>query len=216
MDLSPYVAMPGGWEVKALTLGIIAKKIFVERMLVRKREELFDIVNKTQVVKKDDVDDDMPMPWLIVDECLPYNSQITTNIGIVEIGDIIENESKYKNKNLKVLGYDKINKKFDYFNITKTYKKNIREIIEITTETGNKIKCTPDHKVLTDKSFVEAKDAENLATPIYQNYSQDKKCVIARLIGHLYGDGWLSNTKPRQAGFSSNQDTINLKKLKMI
>lgn len=68
MDLSPYVAMPGGWEVKALTLGIIAKKIFVERMLVRKREELFDIVNKTQVVKQDEVKDDMPMPWLIVDE----------------------------------------------------------------------------------------------------------------------------------------------------
>lgn len=69
MDLSPYVAMPGGWAVKALVLGIIAKKIFVERMLVRKREELFDIVNKTQVVKKDEVQDDMPMPWLIVDEC---------------------------------------------------------------------------------------------------------------------------------------------------
>jgi hypothetical protein len=60
--------MPGGWEVKALTLGIIAKKIFIERMLTRKREELFDIVNKTEIIKKKDVKDDMPMPWLIVDE----------------------------------------------------------------------------------------------------------------------------------------------------
>jgi len=68
MDLSPYVAMPGGWEIKALTLGLIAKKIFVERMLTRKREEIFDIVNKTQVVRKTEVEDDMPMPWLIVDE----------------------------------------------------------------------------------------------------------------------------------------------------
>lgn len=68
MDLSPYVAMPGGWEIKALALGIVAKKIFVERMLVRKREELFDIVNKTQVVKKGDVDEDLPMPWLVIDE----------------------------------------------------------------------------------------------------------------------------------------------------
>lgn len=68
LDLSPYVAMPGGWAVKALTLGIISKKIFVERMLTRKREELFDIVNKTQVVGQDEVKDDMPMPWLIVDE----------------------------------------------------------------------------------------------------------------------------------------------------
>ena len=68
IDLSPYVALPGGWEVKALALGIIAKKVFVERMLVRKREEIFDIVNKTQVVKKDEVKEDLPMPWLIVDE----------------------------------------------------------------------------------------------------------------------------------------------------
>ncbi len=68
MDLSPYVAMPGGWEVKALALGIIAKKIFVERMLVRKREELFDIVNKTEVVRKEEVENDLPMPWLVVDE----------------------------------------------------------------------------------------------------------------------------------------------------
>jgi hypothetical protein len=68
MDLSPYVAMPGGWEIKALALGIIAKKIFVERMLVRKREELFDIVNRTQVVKQEEVEQDLPMPWLVVDE----------------------------------------------------------------------------------------------------------------------------------------------------
>jgi len=67
MDLSPYVAMPGGWEVKALTLGLIAKKIFIERMLTRKREEIFDIINKTQVVKQKEVKDDMPMPWLIID-----------------------------------------------------------------------------------------------------------------------------------------------------
>ena len=69
LDLSPYVAMPGGWEIKALTLGIIAKKIFVERMLVRKREELQDVVNRTQVVKSSEVKEDLPMPWLIVDEC---------------------------------------------------------------------------------------------------------------------------------------------------
>lgn len=68
LDLSPYVAMPGGWEVKCLVLGIVAKKIFVERMLVRKNEELRDIINKTQLVKQKEVRNDLPMPWLIVDE----------------------------------------------------------------------------------------------------------------------------------------------------
>jgi len=88
LDLSPYVAMPGGWEVKALTLGIIAKKIFVERMLVRKREELFDIINRTQVVKKTEVDDDLPMPWLIVDEChefLPRDGVAPSSQALITI-----------------------------------------------------------------------------------------------------------------------------------
>lgn len=88
MDLSPYVAMPGGWEVKALVLGLISKKIFVERMLIRKNEEMFDIVNKTQVVKQDEVKDDLPMPWLIVDEAhefLPSEGSAPSSQALITI-----------------------------------------------------------------------------------------------------------------------------------
>ncbi len=88
MDLSPYVAMPGGWEIKALALGIIAKKIFIERMLTRKREEIFDIVNKTQVVGQDEVKDDLPMPWLIVDEAhefLPRDGMAPSSQALITI-----------------------------------------------------------------------------------------------------------------------------------
>ncbi len=68
IDYSPFVALPGGWEVKALVLGLISKKIFVERMLVRKNEEKQQISAKTQVVQELEEIDDIPMPWLIVDE----------------------------------------------------------------------------------------------------------------------------------------------------
>lgn len=88
MDFSPYVAMPGGWQIKALALGIVAKKIFVYRMMVRKKEELFDIVNKTQVVKEKEVEDDLPMPWLIVDEChefLPENGTTPASDALMTI-----------------------------------------------------------------------------------------------------------------------------------
>lgn len=88
MDFSPYVAMPGGWEVKALVLGIVAKKIFVERMLVRKREELFDIVNKTEVIKRKDIKEDLPMPWLIVDEAhefLPAQGTAASSQALITI-----------------------------------------------------------------------------------------------------------------------------------
>jgi len=88
MDLSPYVAMPGGWDVKSLVLGIIAKKIFVERMLVRKREELYDIINKTQVVREEEVKEDLPMPWLIVDEAhefLPRDEIVPSSQALITI-----------------------------------------------------------------------------------------------------------------------------------
>lgn len=88
LDLSPYVAMPGGWEVKALALGIISKKIFVERMLVRKSEELQDIVNRTQIVKKENVEGDLPMPWLIIDEAhefLPRDEVAPSSQALITI-----------------------------------------------------------------------------------------------------------------------------------
>jgi len=88
MDLSPYVSMPGGWEIKALAVGLIAKKMFISRMLVRKREELFDIINKTEVVKKDEIKDDLPMPWLIVDEAhefLPREGMAPSSQALITI-----------------------------------------------------------------------------------------------------------------------------------
>ena len=88
LDLSPYVAMPGGWEVKSLVLGLVSKKIFVERMLIRKNEELFDIVNKTQVVRKKDVANDLPMPWIVVDEAhefLPAEGMAPSSQALITI-----------------------------------------------------------------------------------------------------------------------------------
>lgn len=88
MDLSPYVAMPGGWEVKCLVLGIIAKKIFVERMLVRKKEELQDIVNRTQIIKEKEKEEDLPMPWLVVDEAhefLPKDGSTPSSQALMTI-----------------------------------------------------------------------------------------------------------------------------------
>ncbi len=88
IDLSAYVALPGGWEVKALVLGILSKKIFIERMMTRKKEELFDIVNTTQLVKQKDIKDDMPMPWLIVDEAhefLPRDEIVPSSQALITI-----------------------------------------------------------------------------------------------------------------------------------
>ena len=68
VDLSAYVSLPGGFRVKSLVLGLLSKKIFVERMLVRKKEEKKDIEKLTKAYSDDVIQDDIPMPWIIVDE----------------------------------------------------------------------------------------------------------------------------------------------------
>ncbi len=88
IDLSSYVAMPGGWEIKALVLGIMSKKIFIERMMVRKKEELYDINKKTKVITKEQIKKDLPMPWLIIDEAhefLPETGETAATNALMTI-----------------------------------------------------------------------------------------------------------------------------------
>ena len=196
LDFSAYVSMPGGWEVKALALGLIAKKIFVERMLVRKREELAQITSKVQISDSVEVEDDLPMPWLIVDECLTYNSLVQTENGLIEIGKIVE-----ENMNVKVLGYHKRLKEFDYYNITKRFNQGIKNVIEVKTVSST-LRCTKNHKVYSKEGFKEIKECDEIGILNRCEYHYNKELVIARLIGHIYGDGWLS---AKQVGFSSNK-----------
>lgn len=76
LDFSAYVSLPEGWDVKALALGLIAKKIFIERMLVRKQEEVTQITAKTQIAGEREYEDDLPMPWLIIDEAHEFLPEV--------------------------------------------------------------------------------------------------------------------------------------------
>jgi len=69
LDVSCYATMPGGWEIKALAIGLIAKKLFVERMIARKFEEFQEVKESThyfteEVKKKSE----LPLVWLVIDE----------------------------------------------------------------------------------------------------------------------------------------------------
>jgi len=69
LDVSCYATMPGGWEIKALAIGLIAKKLFVERMIARKFEEFQEVKESThyfteEVKKKSE----LPLVWLVLDE----------------------------------------------------------------------------------------------------------------------------------------------------
>ncbi len=60
IDVSHYMRVSGGWSVRSLLVGILSRKIFMERLMARKAEE-FEMMTGTK--KKG-----IPMVWLLIDE----------------------------------------------------------------------------------------------------------------------------------------------------
>jgi len=69
LDVSCYATMPGGWEIKALAIGLIAKKLFIERMIARKFEEFQEVKELTHYFAEETKKKiEMPLVWLVIDE----------------------------------------------------------------------------------------------------------------------------------------------------
>ena len=72
LDVSCYATMPGGWDVKALVVGIVSRHLFITRMAYRKEEELSDIKYLEQYFEEKSAEEaqkqDMPLVWLVIDE----------------------------------------------------------------------------------------------------------------------------------------------------
>ncbi|MEM4756133.1 MAG: ATP-binding protein [Candidatus Woesearchaeota archaeon] len=89
LDVSCYATMNNGWKIKALVVGIVSQKLFVERMLARKDEEFAEI-NKTMSLFASDkgVKQDMPLVWLVIDEAhefLPREGKTAASDALVTI-----------------------------------------------------------------------------------------------------------------------------------
>jgi uncharacterized protein len=69
LDLSCYATMPNSWNIKNLVVGLIAEKLFIQRMIARKDEE-FTQIHKAINLFGDEVQKkfDFPMVWLVLDE----------------------------------------------------------------------------------------------------------------------------------------------------
>ncbi len=70
LDVSCYATMPGGWDVKALVVGVVSQHLFVQRMTFRKGEEfaevnyLEDWFSDIKAGRKQQ----LPLVWLVIDE----------------------------------------------------------------------------------------------------------------------------------------------------
>lgn len=70
IDLSCYTNFTGSWNVKGLVIGIISRKLLIERINKRKMEEV-NIIDSSQLFSKPN-QNEMPLVWLLIDEASEY------------------------------------------------------------------------------------------------------------------------------------------------
>ncbi|MBW2995397.1 hypothetical protein KY312_03515, partial [Candidatus Woesearchaeota archaeon] len=89
LDVSCYATTPGGWQIKSLAIGLIAQKLFIDRMKARKEEEFEEIKSKTEYYKEKAVGKKKePLVWLVIDEAhefLPYEGETAATNSLITI-----------------------------------------------------------------------------------------------------------------------------------
>ncbi len=89
LDVSCYATMPGGWKIKALAVGLISKKLFVDRMIARKNEEFDEVHGSVHYFgeeRKKKID--FPLVWLVIDEAhefLPVTGKVASSDALITI-----------------------------------------------------------------------------------------------------------------------------------
>lgn len=69
LDVSCYATMPGAWNIKNMVIGLVAQKLFVQRMLARKDEEYSEVHKSLNYFSDDQKEkQEYPLVWLIIDE----------------------------------------------------------------------------------------------------------------------------------------------------
>ncbi|MBN2567033.1 ATP-binding protein [Candidatus Woesearchaeota archaeon] len=89
LDCSCYATMAEGWKIKALVIGLVAQKLFLNRMLARKYEELDEVRARTNfMIDEQKMKKKEPLVWLIVDEAhefLPNDETTVASFPLITI-----------------------------------------------------------------------------------------------------------------------------------
>lgn len=90
LDVSCYATLAEGWKIKSLVLGIVSKKLFVDRMVERRGEEFEDIKETVHYFsQKQKIKElKLPMVWLVVDEAhefLPSEGTTAASAPLITI-----------------------------------------------------------------------------------------------------------------------------------
>lgn len=92
---------------------------------------------------------------VISDECFTYDTLISTEIGEIKIGDIVE-----KKLDVKVLSYNHATQKIEKKRIKSYFNNGIKEVVKVKLSDGSVLFCTPVHKYysLDRDKYIQIKD----------------------------------------------------------
>jgi len=91
LDLSAYAVMPNGWKIKSLALGLVSKRMFMERMTARKEEEYKNIHKAVHYILEEEHSEEkeeMPIVWLLIDEAhefIPYTGKTAASDALITL-----------------------------------------------------------------------------------------------------------------------------------
>ncbi len=89
LDMSIYATMPNGWHIKNIVIGIVANKLFIERMTARRKEEFKEIQKSVHYFAEEKSEKkEYPLVWLVIDEAhefLPNKGKTVATRPLVTI-----------------------------------------------------------------------------------------------------------------------------------
>jgi hypothetical protein len=89
LDVSCYATASNGWEIKSLVVGLIAQKLFIQRMIARKNEEYAQVQTSLHAFgEADNVKQEVPLVWLVLDEAhefLPREGKTASTDALITI-----------------------------------------------------------------------------------------------------------------------------------
>ena len=89
LDVSAYATTPGGWKIKSLVIGLVAQKLFIQRMIARKEEEYKAVQGALRYYSEEkDKKERTPLVWLVIDEAhefLPREGETTASDALITI-----------------------------------------------------------------------------------------------------------------------------------
>ena len=89
LDVSCYATMPSSSNIRALVIGLVAEKLFLERMIARKKEEYEALEKEMHLFSREEEKEKRePLVWLVIDEAhefLPNKGTTTATQPLITL-----------------------------------------------------------------------------------------------------------------------------------